>query len=114
MTHLHAGAALNQRHANLRARCRKVTELDVDSLVCLEDTSWSDDFSLTTREKCIPKLASIGYNRTNFPAKLIMQYAAFLSYSHTADGKLAPALQSALYQFAKPWYRLRAVRVFRD
>jgi WD40 repeat protein len=43
-----------------------------------------------------------------------MQYSAFLSYSHTADGKLSPALQTALHQFAKPWYRLRAIRVFRD
>ena len=43
-----------------------------------------------------------------------MLYQAFLSYSHAADGKLAPALQSALHQFAKPWYRLRALRIFRD
>jgi WD40 repeat protein len=43
-----------------------------------------------------------------------MTYAAFLSYSHAADGKLCPAIQSALHQFAKPWYRLRAIRVFRD
>ena len=43
-----------------------------------------------------------------------MPYDAFISYSHAADGKLAPALQSALHRFAKPWYRLRAVRVFRD
>ncbi|WP_165253119.1 TIR domain-containing protein [Paludisphaera soli] len=41
-------------------------------------------------------------------------YKAFLSYSHATDGRLAPALQSALHSFAKPWYRLRAVRVFRD
>jgi len=41
-------------------------------------------------------------------------YRAFISYSHAADGKLAPALQSALHRFAKPWYRLRAIRVFRD
>src|SRR4030095_13149297 len=43
-----------------------------------------------------------------------MQYKAFISYSHAGDGRLAPALQSALQKFAKPWYRLRAVRVFRD
>ena len=43
-----------------------------------------------------------------------MLYKAFMSYSHAADGKLAPALQSALHWFAKPWYRLRALRVFRD
>jgi hypothetical protein len=43
-----------------------------------------------------------------------MAYHAFRSYSHAADGKLAPALQSALHWFAKPWYRLRALRIFRD
>jgi len=43
-----------------------------------------------------------------------MTYKAFISYSHVADGKLAPALQSALHHFAKPWYRLPAMRVFRD
>jgi len=42
------------------------------------------------------------------------KYKAFMSYSHAADGNLAPALQSALYQFAKPWYRRRAMKVFRD
>ena len=43
-----------------------------------------------------------------------MQYKAFISYSHAGDGRLAPAVQSALQKFAKPWYRLRALRVFRD
>src|SRR5450631_4188165 len=41
-------------------------------------------------------------------------YAAFLSYSHAADDKLAPAIQSALHNLAKPWYRMRTVKVFRD
>jgi WD40 repeat protein len=41
-------------------------------------------------------------------------YDAFISYSHAADGKLAPALESALEGFAKPWYRLRALHLFRD
>jgi hypothetical protein len=39
---------------------------------------------------------------------------AFISYSHAADGRLAPALQRGLEQLAKPWYRMRALRVFRD
>ncbi|MDQ3698882.1 MAG: hypothetical protein M3373_12810 [Gemmatimonadota bacterium] len=43
-----------------------------------------------------------------------VRYDAFISYSHALDGTLAPALQSALHRFAKPWYRLRARRVFRD
>jgi hypothetical protein len=42
------------------------------------------------------------------------RYKAFISYSHAADGKLAPSLQSGLERFAKPWYRLRALRIFRD
>lgn len=41
-------------------------------------------------------------------------YQAFISYSHSADGKFAPALQAGLQQFARPWLRLRAIRVFRD
>jgi WD40 repeat protein len=39
---------------------------------------------------------------------------AFISYSHSADAKLAPALQAALERFGKPWYRKRAFRIFRD
>jgi WD40 repeat protein len=41
-------------------------------------------------------------------------YSAFISYSHAADDKLAPVIQRALQTFAKPWYKLRALRVFRD
>ncbi len=41
-------------------------------------------------------------------------YDGFISYSHAADGLLAPRLQAALQRFAKPWWKRRAVRVFRD
>jgi WD40 repeat protein len=41
-------------------------------------------------------------------------YDAFVSYSHAADGRLAPALQAGLQSLAKKWYRRRALRVFRD
>ncbi len=43
-----------------------------------------------------------------------MAYKAFISYSHAADNKLAPTLQSALHRFCKPWYKLRTMKVFRD
>ena len=43
-----------------------------------------------------------------------MLYKAFVSYSHAADGKLAPTLQAALERFAKPWNQMRAMRVFVD
>src|SRR5262245_35267316 len=43
-----------------------------------------------------------------------MPYDVFISYSHAADGKLAPALQAGLQGFARPWNRLRAIRAFRD
>ncbi|MGH3828544.1 MAG: TIR domain-containing protein, partial [Pseudonocardiaceae bacterium] len=42
------------------------------------------------------------------------RYDVFISYSHTLDGALAPALQTGLEQLAKPFYRPRALRVFRD
>jgi WD40 repeat protein len=45
---------------------------------------------------------------------LTLPYDAFLSYSHAAEGRLAPILQSALHRFAKPWYRRRQLHVFRD
>jgi hypothetical protein len=43
-----------------------------------------------------------------------MRYDAFISYSHAADGKLAPRLQLALHKLAKPWFKLRALSIFRD
>ena len=41
-------------------------------------------------------------------------FEAFISYSHAADGKLAAALQRNLHRYAKPIFKLRAIRVFRD
>lgn len=41
-------------------------------------------------------------------------YDAFISYSHHADGVLAPQLERALQRLAKPWLRRRAMHVFRD
>lgn len=43
-----------------------------------------------------------------------MPYSAFVSYSHALDGQLGAALQSGLHRFARRWYQLRALRVFRD
>jgi WD40 repeat protein len=43
-----------------------------------------------------------------------MAYNAFISYSHAGDSELAAALQRSLHRFAKPPFRLRAVRVFCD
>jgi hypothetical protein len=41
-------------------------------------------------------------------------YDGFISYSHAADDLLAPRLQSGFQRFAKPWWKRRAVRIFRD
>jgi hypothetical protein len=43
-----------------------------------------------------------------------MAYNAFISYSHTGDARLAAAIQSGLHRLAKPFYRLRALNIFRD
>jgi hypothetical protein len=42
------------------------------------------------------------------------RYAAFVSYSHSADGAFAPALQDGLQRLAKPWNQRRALEVLRD
>src|SRR4051794_520735 len=41
-------------------------------------------------------------------------YDAFISYSHAKDKAIASALQSVVQKLGKPWYRRRAVRLFRD
>lgn len=42
------------------------------------------------------------------------RFDAFISYARSSSTSLASALQTALEKFAKPWNRLRAIRVFRD
>jgi len=42
------------------------------------------------------------------------KFDAFISYSRSASTELASDLQSGIERFAKPWFRLRASRVFRD
>jgi len=43
-----------------------------------------------------------------------MEYDAFISYSHAADGPLARELQSGLQRLAKPWFRRPIIKIFRD
>jgi WD40 repeat protein len=45
---------------------------------------------------------------------LLVRYDAFISYSHEADAAFASALQRGLQRLAKPWYRRRGMRIFRD
>lgn len=47
-------------------------------------------------------------------AREVPGYDAFVSYSHGQDRVLAAALQSELQRFTRPWYRARALRIFRD
>ena len=42
------------------------------------------------------------------------RFDAFISYSHAADGRLAPAVQAGLQRLAKKTFQRRALRVFRD
>ena len=41
-------------------------------------------------------------------------YDAFISYSHAKDREIAAALQAVKQKLGKPWYRRRALRIFRD
>jgi hypothetical protein len=44
----------------------------------------------------------------------LAQYDAFISYSHAKDKPVAAALQAVVQTLGKPWYRRRALRIFRD
>jgi formylglycine-generating enzyme required for sulfatase activity len=41
-------------------------------------------------------------------------FAAFLSYSWKGESWIAPTIQSSLQTFLRPWYKVRALNVFRD
>jgi hypothetical protein len=44
----------------------------------------------------------------------VKRYDAFISYGHKADHGLGRAVQWGLQRFSRPWYRVTAMRVFRD
>ena len=48
------------------------------------------------------------------PLRTGFRYKAFISYSHQSDGVFASVLQRVLEKLAKPWYRRRAIDLFRD
>lgn len=41
-------------------------------------------------------------------------YDGFISYSHQHDAVLGPVLKTSLERFAKPWYKMRELRIFLD
>ena len=45
---------------------------------------------------------------------MAINYDAFISYSHARDKPVAAAMQAVMQKLGKPWYRRRALRVFRD
>jgi WD40 repeat protein len=45
---------------------------------------------------------------------MLVSFNGFISYSHAADGRLAPAVQRGLHRLARPWNRRRALWIFRD
>jgi hypothetical protein len=47
-------------------------------------------------------------------SRAVVIYDAFISYSHAKDKPIANALQSVVQKLGKPWYRRRALRLFRD
>src|SRR6267378_2426899 len=55
----------------------------------------------------------IGMRRSAREPRMAL-YDAFVSYSHAKDKPIAAALQRAVQTLGKPWYRRRALRVFRD
>ena len=41
-------------------------------------------------------------------------FAGFLSYSWKGESEIAPVIQSVLQSFLGPWYKTRALNIFRD
>jgi hypothetical protein len=62
----------------------------------------------------LPNSTAVDRNQTQPYASSQPFYDAFISYSHAADGTLAPMLQRALERYAIPWYRRPTLRIFRD
>lgn len=48
------------------------------------------------------------------PPDVAKRFDAFISYSHRADTHIATALEYEFQRFAKPWFRPRSAKVFRD
>ena len=58
----------------------------------------------------VPKATNLGQRPVGDAAH---RYAAFLSYAHV-NSAVAADVQRQVQRLAKPWYRLRSLRVFRD
>jgi len=67
----------------------------------------SDIASVANGEHEPPAGRTIGRNAA-------VAYDAFISYSHAKDKPITTALQAVVQKLGKPWYRRRALRVFRD
>ena len=52
--------------------------------------------------------------RREVPRRQQFRYDAFISYHQHSGSDAAVAIQRALHRLAKPWYKLRALRTFRD
>jgi hypothetical protein len=58
--------------------------------------------------------ALLAGNATGQSSSPAVAYDASISYSHAKDKPTATALQGVVQKLGKPWYRRRALRVFRD
>jgi hypothetical protein len=68
---------------------------------------------------CIPSGTDILWKpidstRRSHGSYALSLYDAFISYSHAKDKPIAAAPQRVVQTLGKPWYRRRALRVFRD
>ena len=74
----------------------------------------SDDVAgVEPSDRLARKRSAIFFNRAGIAAPAA-RYGAFISYSHAASGEVARGLQKWLQIYAKPWWRWRAINVFRD
>lgn len=68
-------------------------------------------YTLLSRYGILPRIEMTRDKQNDWE---IPRYDAFISYSHAADGLLGPAIQRLMERIAKPWFKLRAMRIFLD
>ena len=72
-----------------------------------------DEYDLSSSD-CGVLMSTVKDAEVAHPGSPSIRFDGFMSYSHAADDLLAVRLQHALQTFAKPWWKRRALRVFRD
>src|SRR5262245_17837783 len=86
----------------------------IGAIYCTHPTSPLTEISRASDGKNHNQFVYYRRSRASRSGRVMSGYDAFISYSHAKDKPIAAALQAAIQRLGKPWYRRRALRLFRD